>query len=141
MTTHLIDQTGRIEPATTEPDEFTVIAWRDPVVEEAPGSITTWSDEALIWWTPSVGPTSMLMAHRLAAYATQGPTTWTATDLAATFGMGTSRTRLDHTLDRLERFGIITRHGTSIAVRLMLAPLTRRQRETLPGYLADGLDV
>jgi len=53
--------------------------------------------------------------------------------------MGHANSRLDHTLTRLERFGIITRRGAVIAVRLMLAPLTRRQREALPAYLADAL--
>lgn len=121
--------------------ELTVTAWRDPVVEGLPGAIATCSDEALIWWTPSVGPTAMLMAHRFAAYAVEGPTTWTVPDIAATFGMGASGSRVVHTLARLERFGIVASHGSSIAVRLMLAPLTRRQRACLPGYLADALDA
>ena len=67
------------------------------------------------------------------------PTTWTIEEVCATFGMGHANSRLDHTLTRLERFGIITRRGPVIAVRLMLAPLTRRQREALPAYLCDAL--
>lgn len=134
--------TKQTEPATTAADTFTVIAWRDPVVEEAPGAIPTWSDDALIWWTPLVGPTGMLIAHRFAAYVSQGPTTWTLPELSATFGMGgASRTRVEHALDRLVRFGIINRHGSCIAVRTMLAPLNRRQRATLPDYLRHGLDA
>ncbi len=120
--------------------ELTVVAWRDPVVESQPGAIPTWSDDALVWWTPSVGPTGMLMAHRFAAHASEGPTTWAAADLAATFGMSGGISRLIHTLARLERFGIISCDRSTIAVRLMLAPLTRRQRAGLPGYLADAAD-
>ena len=116
-----------------------VVAWHDPVVESAPDAIPTASDEALVWWTPLVGPTGVVMAHRFATYAATGPTTWTIEEVCATFGMGHANSRLDHTLTRLERFGIITRRGPVIAVRLMLAPLTRRQREALPAYLADAL--
>jgi hypothetical protein len=130
------------DPAPAEADTFTVIEWRDPVVENAPGAIPTWSDDALIWWTPLVGPTGMLIAHRFAAYASQGPTSWTVAELSATFGMGrTSRTRVEHALDRLVRFGIINRHGSCLAVRTMLAPLNRRQRAALPDYLRHGLDA
>ncbi len=120
--------------------ELTVIAWRDPVVENHPAAIPTCSDDALIWWTPSVGPTGMLMAHRFAAYASEGPTAWAVADLAATFGMRGGSGRLVHTLARLKRFGIISSHDTTVAVRLMLAPLTRRQRACLPGYLADAAE-
>ena len=139
------DTTPRSQPPVTIEGEqlgqLTVVAWRDPVVEGHPDAIPTCSDDALVWWTPSVGPTGMLMAHRFAAYAIDGPTTWTVADLAATFGMGGSSSRLVRTLARLERFGIISCDGTTIAVRLMLAPLTRRQRAGLPRYLADAADA
>src|SRR6478609_3245911 len=106
------DTTPRSQPAVTMEGEqlgqLTVVAWRDPLVEGHPDAIPTCSDEALVWWTPSVGPTGMLMAHRFAAYAVDGPTTWTVADLAATFGMGGSSSRLVRTLARLERFGIIS---------------------------------
>jgi hypothetical protein len=118
---------------------FTVIEWRDPVVENLPGAFVTASDDALVFWTPVVGPTGMLMAHRFAAYAAQQPTNWTPEDLAATFGMGGSRARLEHTLCRLERFGIIRRDGGSIAVRVKLAPLTASQLQRLPDYLRHAL--
>jgi len=132
-------QAATIDGTTAAAPCLVVVAWHDPVVESAPDAIPTASDEALVWWTPLVGPTGMVMAHRFATYATTGPTTWTAEEVCATFGMGHANSRLDHTLTRLERFGIITRRGAVIAVRLMLAPLTRRQREALPAYLADAL--
>ena len=132
------------EPATDHSDvevsTLTVVAWQDPLVETMPGAMPTASDQALVWWTPSVGPTGILMAHRFAAYAVDGPSQWTVPDIAATFGMGNSRGRVMHPLARLERFGIVSCHGSEVAVRLMLAPLTRRQRVSLPGYLTDALD-
>lgn len=135
-------------PATSTPSEPTtsaddlaprtlaVVAYPDPVVESAPGAIRTASDDALIWWTPSVGPTAMLMAHRFATYAADGPSSWSLVDLAQTFGAGQSTSRMTHTLDRLERFGIIVRRGDIIGIRLWLPPLTARQRARLPEYLA-----
>lgn len=123
-----------------EVSALTVVAWRDPLVETMPGAIPTASDQALVWWTPSVGPTGMLMAYRFATYAADGPSQWTVPDIAATFGMGNGRGRVMHSLARLERFGIVLCHGSEVAVRLMLAPLTRRQRLCLPGYLADAVD-
>lgn len=122
-------------------DELTVVAWRDPVVEHAPGTILTASDDALVWYIPSVGTIGMVMAHRLARHATDGPSRWTIEDIARTFGMGVSASRVIHVLDRLERFGIIRRHDQVVAVRLWLAPLTYRQRCQLPGYLAAAYDA
>lgn len=118
------------------PRTIAVVAYPDPVVEAAVGSIRTASDDALIWWTPSVGPTAMLMAHRFATYAAEGPTSWSLADLARTFGAGNSGNRMVHTLDRLERFGIVVRRGDIVGIRLWLPPLTARQRTRLPDYLA-----
>lgn len=129
------------QPATAEdltPRAITVIAWPDPVVDNAAGSIPTASDDALIWWTPTIGPTAALMAHRFATYAADGPSVWPLADLAQTFGLGQALGRVTRTLDRLDRFGIVARHGDTVAVRLMLAPLSARQRVRLPGYLADA---
>ena len=79
------------------PRMIAVVAYPDAIVEAAAGSIPTASDEALIWWTPSVGPTAMLMAHRFATYAAEGPTSWSLADLAQTFGAGKSGSRILHT--------------------------------------------
>ncbi|MFZ1488676.1 MAG: hypothetical protein WAS51_01935 [Ilumatobacteraceae bacterium] len=118
------------------PEAILVVAWRDPVIEQAAGAIATTSDEFLTWWTNTLGPSSVLVARHLALYAADGEVEWPLDDLARTFGLGT--TQLGHTLDRLARFGVIARHGTTVAVRMMLGPLTRQQVERLPGYLADA---
>ena len=81
------------------PDAITVVAWRDPVIEQATGAIATTSDEFLTWWTSTLGPSSVLVARHLALYAADGEVEWPLDDLAGTFGLG--RTQLGHTLDRL----------------------------------------
>lgn len=118
------------------PRVIAVIAYPDPVVEATSGAIPTASDDALIWWTPSVGPTGMLMAHRFATYAAEGASSWSLDDLARTFGAGGSTGRVLHTLDRLERFGLVVRRGDVVGIRLWLPPLTARQQARLPEYLA-----
>lgn len=123
-------------PRLSLADHITVVAWRDPVVESTPGAVPTASDDALVWYVPSVGTIGMVMAHRWATYAADGPSTWSLEDVAGTFGIGRSVTRVVHSLDRLARFGIIRRHDRTVAVRLWLGPLTQRQRCQLPGYLA-----
>lgn len=142
--------TPTIRPAPTVPTPTTVtgarglqpgehlrvVAWRDPTIEAMPDAIATASDEALVWYVPIVGTIGMVMAHRFARYAADGSSLWSVEDIAATFGMGTSASRVQHTLDRLARFGIARRDDATVEVRLALAPLTFAQRRRLPAYLA-----
>ena len=121
--------------------ELTVIAWPDPVIEGLPGAMPTASDDALVWWTPFVGTIGMVMAHRFAAQAADGPSRWSIEDIAGTFGIAATPARVLRVIDRLERFAIIRRRGNTIAVRLWLPPLTERQRRRLPAYLAAAWDT
>jgi hypothetical protein len=121
---------------TSVTDVIVVKAWRDEIVEAMPGAIETASDSCLLWLCSSVGSIGTLMAHRFAQYAAAGPTTWMVDDIGRTFGIGESYGRVNHTFDRLERFGIIRCEGLSVSVRLWLPPLSERQRERLPAYLA-----
>ena len=123
-------------PREPWPTEITVIAWRDALVENAPGAIPTASDEMFLWWGGTLGPASLLIARHLCLYAAEGATVWPLDDLGSTFGL--ARSVVTHTLERLARFGVVTRHGSTVAVRLVLPPLTARQRERLPRYLADS---
>jgi hypothetical protein len=117
---------------------ITVVAWRDNVVETHPESHPTSSSETLVWWTPILGPTATLMAHRFAGYVGRGnDRQFTFGDLARTLGMGNSTSRVRASLERLERFGIISVAGETVSVRVALPPLTRRHIEQLPGYLAE----
>lgn len=89
------------------------------------------------FWTPSVGCLSMSMAFRFSSYAVQAPSTWAVDDIALTFGVRESVTRVRHALDRLESFGIICRDDRTVWVRLWLPPLGYRQHAKLPRYLAQ----
>ncbi|HWL41817.1 MAG TPA: hypothetical protein VNQ73_02650 [Ilumatobacter sp.] len=131
-----------VEPIAASADTLTVIAWHDQVIEQTPGAIRTDSDDALVWWTCSVGSIAVVMAHRFARHAADGSTVWTLDDIAATFGISGSRSdvRVRRSLDRLVQFGIAHRSGHTLAVRLWLPPLTRRQRDRLPGYLGAAYD-
>lgn len=128
-------------PILSAADILTVVAWHDPTVEQASGAMPTDSDDALVWYTPSVGTIGMAMAHRFARHTTTGASTWTVEDIARTFGIGPSPARVGRSLDHLERFGLVRRTGRTVAVRLWLAPLTYRQRCGLPGYLAAAYDA
>jgi hypothetical protein len=116
---------------------ITVIAWRDPVVEQNPASHPTSSTDTLVWWTPILGPSATLMAHRFAGYVARGgEMQFTLGDLARTLGMGASTTKVRATIDRLARFGVVEVFGTTVQVRVALPPLTERQVQQLPSYLA-----
>jgi hypothetical protein len=140
------ETTEHAEGTATEPvmgagEILTVIAWRDPVVENVPGAMCTDSDDALVWYTPFVGTIGMVMAHRFARLAADGPSTWTIGEIAGTFGVTPRLGRVLRSVDRLDRFGIARRHGGTVAVRLWLPPLTVRQRRRLPGYLGAAYDL
>ena len=118
-------------------DMITVHAWHDPAVEANPLAVPTNSDEAAIFWTPSVGCLAVAMAVRFATYAAQAPSTWAVDDIALTFGVRESVSRVRHALDRLEGFNIICRDDRTVWVRLWLPPLGYRQQAKLPRYLAE----
>jgi hypothetical protein len=122
--------------ATPWPDAITVVAWHDPVIEQASGAIATTSDEFLIWWGNTLGPTALLVARHLALYATEGESEWPLDQLAGTYGVSVAT--IGRTLDRLARFVIVARHGSTIAVRLIAGPLSQRQVDRLPRYLAEA---
>ncbi len=115
----------------------TVTAWRDEVVEADPRSHPTSSSDTLVWWTPILGPSATLLAHRFAGYAARGgQQEFTLGDIARTLGMGQSTSRVRSTIDRLARFGVVNVFGQTVHVRLALPPLTERQAQQLPTYLA-----
>lgn len=137
-----IDSSTNPTPTKPNPPDVdttvTVIAWRDNLIENHPESHPTSSSETLVWWTPTLGPTATMMAHRLAGYvAARGEQQFTLGDLARTFGMGQSTSRVRAALDRLEHFGIVAVTGQTVSVRLAMPPLTQRHIAKLPGYLAE----
>jgi hypothetical protein len=106
--------------------------WDDPL---ANGGLRADSDDALVYLTPILGPTSTLVLHRLARCLTANTMrAWTCDELAATFGVRPALLR--SSLARLERFGMIRIHGEHIDVRTSIPALAARQIERMPAYLA-----
>ena len=121
---------------TSLTDVITVHPWHDPAVEANPHATPTASETSLIFWTPSIGCLGMAVAARFASYAASASSTWAVDDIAGTFGVRESVSRVRHALDRLESFGIICHEERTVWVRLWLPPLGYRQQVKLPRYLA-----
>jgi hypothetical protein len=115
---------------------FEVIAWIDPVCDHG---LPTDSDEALVILCPVLGPSATMVLHRLARYASSGPTTWEPTVFAATFGLSKNAPTglAAKAVARLARFGFATVGSTTLAVRTHVPPLPQRWLSSLPDYLCD----
>jgi hypothetical protein len=116
---------------TNKTRTWKLTVWNDP---RAANGLQTDTDDALIYLTPVLGPTSTLVLHRFSRCLRTGTSrVWSIEDLAATFGVGVSQMRAS--LARLERFGMIRLAGDRIEVRTRLASLTVRHAERMPAYL------
>ena len=115
---------------------FEVIAWVDPICN---GWLPADSDEALVILCPLLGPSSTVVLHRLARYASTGPTTWDPVVFAATFGLSknTAGGLATKAVARLARFGFANIGSTTLAVRTHVPPLPQRWLAALPDYLRD----
>jgi hypothetical protein len=115
---------------------FEVIAWNDPVCDNG---LTTDSDEALVILCPVLGPSATIVLHRLARYASTGPTTWDPGVFAATFGLSKNAPTglAAKTVARLARFGFAAVGSATLAVRTHIPPLPQRWLAALPDYLRD----
>jgi hypothetical protein len=115
---------------------FDVIAWFDPVCDHG---LSTDSDEALVILCPVLGPSATMVLHRLARYASSGPTTWEPAVFAATFGLSKNAPSglAAKAIARLARFGFATVGSTTLAVRTHVPPLPQRWLTALPDYLRD----
>jgi hypothetical protein len=113
---------------------FEVIAWIDPVCDHG---LSTDSDEALVILCPVLGPSATMVLHRLARYASSGPTTWEPTVFAATFGLSKNAPSglAAKAVARLARFGFATVGSSTLAVRTHVPPLPQRWLTALPDYL------
>lgn len=99
-----------------------------------PGAHETNTLDAIIWWTPTLGPTATIAAVHLANHAINQPLTPLAiTDLQAMLGVTELAGRCWRAINRLERFGIITWHSTdTLTLRTKLPALRPNQLERLP---------
>jgi hypothetical protein len=130
------------DPASNRPDRWlTIVAWSDSPLAEADGGIPTRSDEALYRWTPILGPTAMLMAHRFAACVEDRErTTLTVAEIAAILGLGRAVAKVGRSISRLERYGIARAHDDAVAIRIVLPPPSRRLRAQLPLTLVEAVE-
>lgn len=115
---------------------FESIAWRDPLCDHG---LPTDSDEALVMLCPVLGPSATLVLHRLARYASAGPTTWDPAVFAATFGLSKNAptSLAAKTVARLARFGFANIGSSTVAVRTHMPPMPQRWLALLPDYLRD----
>src|SRR4051812_30166844 len=128
----------------TEHDPLHVVAWPDAVVERfghAPRSVYVET-----YWLPILGPSATWAMRRLTAWldAEPGGYDLQLCDLGRELGLGSGTGRnasLIRTLARLVAFGMATPLGDALAVRRMLAPLTRKQVRSLPDSLAARHDA
>jgi hypothetical protein len=116
--------------------------WRDDLVE-ALGHDPR-SRYAHQYWLPIVGPSALVAAHALVAGLEASPDGFEIDVLAFGRSLGLPgragpNARITRTLDRLTQFSLAAYHPLRpplYRVRLKWPPLTRRQVERLPEFLA-----
>jgi len=116
---------------------FEVVAWHDPL---SANGLPADSDEALMLLCPVLGPSATMILHRLARYASVGPTEWEPEPFAATFGL--SKVSLaPRALSRLARFGFAQIGATQLAVRTTVPHMPVHWLAQLPEYLRRDLPL
>ena len=116
---------------------FGVVAWHDPL---SANGLPADSDEALMLLCPVLGPSATIVLHRLARYASVGPTEWEPEPFAATFGL--SKVSLaPRALSRLSRFGFAQIGATRLAVRTTVPHMPVHWLAQLPEYLRCDLPL
>ncbi len=125
------DPTGTGPMRGPRPDHLFVVA------DHTPGIHRTDSDD-LLWWLPSLGPTSSWLAYFLARHAAhQEHTRWSIDVLARTVGLAGNHSKLWASLERLDRFDAATFAATdTLMIRLWLPALSARHIDRLPAPLA-----
>lgn len=119
------------------PDAVTVERWDDPLVERLGHPIG--SDYVETFWLPTLGPTTLLLARRLAASTATGPTVVPLAPLAEALGLHPTlnpNAPLAKSFHRLRIFGVADYNDGTVRVRTHLAPLNARQIRRLPKHLA-----
>lgn len=116
---------------------FRVVAWHDPL---SANGLPADSDESLMLLCPVLGPSATIVLHRLARYASVGPTEWEPEPFAATFGL--SKVSLaPRALSRLSRFGFAQIGATRLAVRTTVPHMPVHWLAQLPEYLRRDLPL
>ena len=125
-------------------DPLTIVVWHDAVVENF--GYAPRSPYVETYWLPILGPSATWAMRRLTAWLDATPDGYdlSLSDFGRELGLGSGTGRnaaVVRTLSRLVVFGLATPRGDEFAVRVMLAPLTRRQLLQLPTALAAQHDA
>lgn len=105
--------------------------------DTSPGVHQTDSVE-IEWWLPIIGPTATVLAQTLARHTPTGGATWDTVELAQRIGLAGNRSKLWHSLNRLDLFGVAHFHATDVlTIRLWLPALHDRHLDRLPTAMAD----
>jgi len=100
--------------------------------DTTPGTHRTDSDD-IYWWLPIIGPTATVLAQTLARYTPSGGMSWDTGRLAQRIGLAGNSSKLSHSLNRLDRFGVAHFHATDVlTIRVSLPALSPRQLTRLP---------
>ncbi len=133
------------EPAKPpSPSELAVIPWSDPMLERF--GLDPCGQYVERFWVSVLGPTSTLLLRRLAQALEEQPEGFMldTTAWAIELGVGTKGGKHGpfwRSLERCCRFGIVTRNGSTVAVRTRLPQLSMRQVARLPPHLKAAHDA
>lgn len=110
----------------------------DPVVESYEFGVHGIYAEQ--FWLPVAGPTCMWLLRRLYQLRldAQQPTVVDVEELAAMLGVGPGvgpNSTIVRSFQRLNNFGLVQAHGSTVLVRSHVAPLSPRRIERLPERL------
>jgi len=106
-------------------------AYTDPVL--APYGLTVHGAYVDQFWLPLVGPSCVVLTRYIDSHHGDSIT---LARLGQALGLPNPR-MLARTLERAERFGLVTRTPSLLRGRRYVAPLTPRQVAKLPGWLAE----
>jgi hypothetical protein len=133
---------GHVAPLRwiTEHDPIQVVQLTDPVIDALGHDARSIYVET--YWTPVLGPTSLMLLRRIAGLLEAKPDGFPLPlgPTAAALGIGHrggANSPMTRTLTRLVTFGMAAIQGDAYAVRRTLPPLARRHVMRLPGYLAE----
>lgn len=123
-----------------EHDPLQVVQLNDPVIDVLGHDARSVYVET--YWTPVLGPTSLMLLRRIAGLLEASPDGFPLPlgPTAAALGIGHRggiNSPMTRTLARLVTFGMASIQGDAYAVRRTLPPLARRHVMRLPGHLVE----
>lgn len=131
---------GPGRPLRFPEETLQVTSWTDAVLDNLGHDPR--SSYAEVFWLPILGPSSVLLARRLADELERHPAGFEldATAWARALGIGGrggAHSPFWRSLERCHRFGVLRRTGDHLVVRRKLPPLTAHQADRLPAELLE----